>query len=276
MIPEGEIRLRLTLQYDGTRYYGWQLQPRHATVQGELERVVERLTGGRRAVTGSGRTDRGVHALGQVASVDLPSHWTPDRFRSACNALLPDDIWISAVERAPGDFHPRYGAASRAYLYRVGTGDAAHSPFSTPYCWTVPGPLQMKPLARATGVLVGDHSFRGFAKSGQPERGDRCVVESAGWSAESGLLLFRIRANRFLHHMVRYLVGTLVEVGRGRRPWSDVPGLLEGHEGLVTSPPAPAKGLFLDQVRYPGDLPAGSPPAIGLSFLSHQELDEPE
>jgi len=253
VIPEGEIRLRLTLQYDGTRYHGWQAQPNHATVQGELERVIQRLTGRRRPVIGSGRTDRGVHAMGQVASVDLPSHWTAARFRRACNALLPEDIWLAATATAYPGFHPRYDAVARSYLYRIGVDEEAHSPFRLRYCWPLSAELDADLVDRATAALQGEHSFRSFAKSGQPERGDRCVIQSVGWSRDGGELLFRIRADRFLHHMVRYLVGTLIDIGRGRRPVDDMDALLGGSSDLITSPPAPATGLFLDHVAYPGD-----------------------
>lgn len=258
----------MTLQFDGTRYHGWQVQPKHATVQGELERVVQRLTGSRRPVVGSGRTDRGVHALGQVAAVDLPSRWTPESFRSACNALLPADIWLSAVEPAASDFHPRFDAVARTYVYRVGVDDRARSPFRVPYTW----PLGLRPafelLERATERLVGEHAFGGFAKSGQPERGDRCTVFHAAWSESEGgaELRWMVSANRFLHHMVRYLVGTMVDIGLARRPASDLEDLLAARKGVVTSPPAPAAGLFLAHVAYPGESSPAEVEELAPSF----------
>jgi tRNA pseudouridine38-40 synthase len=249
----GEIRLGLTLQYDGAGFFGWQLQKEARTVQGELEAVVTRLTGGRRPVLGAGRTDRGVHALGQVAAVTLPSSWEPGAFRKAANALLPDDIWVRQVRSVGSAFHPRYDAVSRTYLYHVGLSEEASSPFQKRWCWPLQKPLDRALLEAAAEPLVGDRSFLAFSKSGQPERGDRCIVHSATWSPWLDLgLTFAITANRYLHHMVRYLVGTMVEVALGRRPLADIRGLLERPAGRApTSASAPPQGLFLERVEYP-------------------------
>ncbi|MEJ2540857.1 MAG: tRNA pseudouridine(38-40) synthase TruA, partial [Gemmatimonadota bacterium] len=247
------IRFRLLIHYDGGAFHGWQLQPDVATVQGELEDVLRRISGARRRVLASGRTDTGVHATGQVATVDLPGdRWTAPRLRGALNALLPDAIWIEAVEVAPDGFHPRFDARARTYQYRVGTSPRARSPFHRPWCWALGEDLDTDVMTRGSAHLVGDHSFRAFAKAGQPERGERCLVHSAEWTRwpEMGWI-FTIRANRYLHHMVRYIVGTLVDMGRGRRPVSDLPSLLAGTGSeLVTSPPAPPQGLFLTRVEY--------------------------
>ena len=243
----------LVLHYDGSRFFGWQLQKQERTVQGELEAAVERLTGKRRTVLGSGRTDRGVHATGQVAAVDVPSRWTASEFRRAANAVLPDDVWVEDVRVMGSDFHPRYDAISRTYTYRIGLAAVASSPFHRPWCWPLQGELDPALLQGAARELVGDRSFRAFAKTGQPERGDRCAVQRAGWSAWDGLgLVFTITANRYLHHMVRYLVGTMVEIARGRRAPGGLSSLLDDPgAGLETSPPAPAQGLFLTRVDYP-------------------------
>ncbi|HEX7243425.1 MAG TPA: hypothetical protein VF263_24285, partial [Longimicrobiaceae bacterium] len=163
-----------------------------------------------------------------------------------------------AAEAAPR-FHPRYDAVARSYVYRVGLAPDVHSPFRARWCWPLARPLDRAPMERAAAVLVGDHSFRAFAKAGQEERGDRCTVIEARWAEWEGAgLEFHVTANRFLHHMVRYLVGTLVDVGLGARPEGDVRALLEGAEGLLTSPPAPPEGLFLRAVRYPGEQEEGS------------------
>lgn len=251
MEPGASIRLQLTLQYDGAGFHGWQYQPELRTVQGELEAALSRLADQRRTVVGSGRTDTGVHALGQVASVDMPRRWTAERLHRALNAVLPRDIWIEEVHRVRADFHPRYDALRRSYEYRVGTAARARSPFHRGWCWPVGEALDRHLLDRATEVLEGDHSFRAFAKTGQPERGERCTVYAAAWDDWELGLRFRITANRYLHHMVRYLVGTLVDVARGRRPLDDVAALLAGRDGLETSPPAPPEGLFLARVEYP-------------------------
>jgi len=248
-------RIRLLLHYDGRGFFGWQLQPRERTVQGELERVASRLFDAPARVTGSGRTDRGVHAIGQVATVDAPAKWTPAALRKAMNALLPADVWVAEAAVAPPDFHPRFDAVARSYEYRVGTAESAVSPFHAPWCWPLGRPLERATLDEAAAPLVGDHSFLAFAKAGQEERGDRCIVSEARWADWEPLgLVFHVTANRFLHHMVRYLVGTLVDVGLGLRPAADVVRLLQNDAALKTSPPAPPEGLFLARVGYPNAL----------------------
>jgi tRNA pseudouridine38-40 synthase len=248
------IRLQLTLHYDGSLFHGWQFQPDQRTVQGEVEDALGRLADRPRTVIGSGRTDAGVHATGQVAAVDMPSSWTPDDLRRSLNALLPGDVWVESVRRVRADFHPRYDAVARTYTYRVGTAPEAASPFHRPWCWAMPVPLDEASLGRGAELLLGEHTFRAFAKSGQPERGDRCTVSSAVWSPWELGVRFDITADRYLHHMVRYLVGTLVDVARGRRPLEDVAALLDPDTRLETSPPAPPQGLFLTRVEYPHDI----------------------
>lgn len=252
--PSGTHRIRLTLHYDGGDFFGWQLQPDQRTVQGELERVLERLFQTPTRVVASGRTDRGVHATGQVAAADVPLRWTADSLRRALNALLPPDVWVEDARVVAPAFHPRYDALSRSYVYRVGFVAEARSPFHRRWCWPLARPADVAAMHDATQNLVGDHSFRAFAKAGQEERGDRCVVTSAGWAAWDGMgVQFQISANRFLHHMVRYLVGTLIDIGLGARPQADLAALLAGEPGLTTSAPAPPEGLFLAAVTYPED-----------------------
>jgi tRNA pseudouridine38-40 synthase len=252
-------RIRFTIHYDGRSFHGWQVQPDQRTAQGELERVLAKLTNAPCAVIGSGRTDRGVHATGQVAAADVPLRWTPHALRRAMNALLPDDLWVADAEPAPPFFHPRYDATARSYVYRIGLASEADSPFRAPWCWPLVRPVDLLAMERATEKIVGDHSFKAFAKAGQEERGDRCTVADARWTPWEGIgLEFHITANRFLHHMVRYLVGTLVDVGLGQREPEVFDRLLGGEEGVETSPPAPPEGLFLTAVTYPAD--AGTKP----------------
>ncbi|HEX8691794.1 MAG TPA: tRNA pseudouridine(38-40) synthase TruA [Longimicrobium sp.] len=259
MSEPGFHRVRMTVHYDGRDFHGWQVQPEQRTVQGELERVVSKVTNRPTAVVGSGRTDRGVHATGQVAAADVPERWSAQSLRRALNALLPGDVWVAEAAEAPPYFHPRYDATSRSYVYRLGLAPAADSPFNAPWCWPLARPVDLGRMEEATALLVGDHSFKAFAKAGQEERGDRCTVTEARWAEWPGIgLELHVTANRFLHHMVRYLVGTLVDVGLGERPVGDVADLLEGAPGLETSPPAPAEGLFLTAVTYPPD--AGTKP----------------
>ena len=245
-------RIKLTLHYDGSGFHGWQVQPGLRTVQGELDAALSRLADRTIRSMGAGRTDAGVHAVGQVASVAMPGTWTASSLERSLNAILPADIWASEVESVPGSFHALRSASARGYVYRVGTGAAARSPFRHPWCWPVQDPLDRAVLDRSAAVLIGEHSFRGYAKSGQPERGYRCDVKVCRWTDWSGGLELRIVADRFLHHMVRYLVGTMVDAARGRRPEHEVAGLLDESmlDTLETSPPAPAEGLFLARVYY--------------------------
>lgn len=257
-------RLKLTVHYDGSAFHGWQYQPDHRTVQGELEATLGRLADTARVtVVGSGRTDTGVHATGQVASVDLPSRWEAATLRKSLNATLPRDIWIETVEPVALDFHPRFDATARSYRYDVGVSALSGSPFHRPWCWPLAEDLDRDILDRAAAQLVGTRSFRAFSKSGQPERGDMCTVAHAAWSEWPLGVRFRITANRYLHHMVRYLVGTMIDIGRGKRPLEDMERLLSRTPGSVTSPPAPPEGLFLELVEYSSGSSAAASPIIG-------------
>ena len=246
-------RLRLTLHYDGSAFHGWQVQPGVRTVQGEVESVLSRLADRPVTTIAAGRTDTGVHATGQVIGVDMPEKWTPDALRRSVNALLPGDVWAADVASAPPDFHARYGAVARGYLYRIGTAEDAASPFRRRWCWALHDPLDATVLHATALALRGEHSFERYAKAGQPERGYVCAVHDARWVERPGALEFRVVANRFLHHMVRYLVGTMVDAARGRRPPGDVAALLDPATELETSPPAPPEGLFLARVYYAHD-----------------------
>lgn len=252
MEDRGTQRIAFTVQYDGSSFFGWQLQREERTVQGELESVLSRLFAAPARIVGSGRTDRGVHAMGQVAAVDAPEQWSPRSLRRAMNALLPDEVWISAAAEVADDFHPRYNALERSYIYRIGLSPAAFSPFHARWCWPLAKTPQLDLLQEAAQAIVGDHSFKAFAKAGQEHRGDRCIVTSTGWNPWADIgFEFRVSANRYLHHMVRYLVGTLVDIGLERRPLDTIGSLLESAPGLTTSVPAPPTGLYLSQVRYP-------------------------
>jgi tRNA pseudouridine38-40 synthase len=182
--------------------------------------------------------------------------WAAAELRSAINANLPPEIWVAEARRARPDFHPRYHATARSYEYRLGTTRDAASPFFRRWCWNAStDPPNRELLVEAAARILGNRSFRAFAKAGQPRRGDRCRVTAARWTGWEGPgLRFLVTADRFLHHMVRYLVGTMVDVARGRRPLTDLEELLDGPEGpLVTSPPAPPEGLFLSGVEYPAE-----------------------
>lgn len=255
MNPVGEVRLKLVLQYDGSQFFGWQIQKKGRTVQGELQAALEKLTGAPRAVLGSGRTDRGVHAHGQVAAVTVPSRWSAAALKKSLNAVLDDDIWISDVLAVHDEFQPRFDAIARTYTYRVGIAPESISPFFRRWCWPLRTPLELDDLNRAANVILGTHSFEAFAKAGQPERGYVCTIASAEWAPWSTVgVALTVTADRYLHHMVRYLVGTMVDIARDRRPITDLSDLLEDPTSGSTSPPAPSEGLFLTRVAYPAQV----------------------
>jgi tRNA pseudouridine38-40 synthase len=248
--------LQLVLHYEGARFAGWQRQRDARTVQGELERALQRLCREHVPVVGAGRTDAGVHARGQAAGVRVPAKWTPYSLRRAMNAVLPDDVWVAAAFEMRPEFHARYDAVARRYTYYVGTDDAASSPFRRPHELPYARPLDRELLRASAAHLLGDHCFRAFAVRGTapPTDDHRCVVTEAVWRDRPGGLAFEIEANRFLHHMVRFLVGTMLEIASGRRDRSEMAELLVASNNDGVSPPAPAHALFLDRVLYPGSL----------------------
>ncbi len=248
--------LQLVLHYDGSAFSGWQVQPEARTVQGELERVLATLCGDRVVAHGAGRTDAGVHARGQAVGVRVPERWSAASLRRALNALLPDDVWVAAALEMRPDFHARFSALSRRYAYYVGTDDEADSPFRRRTEWVLRHPVDRQALDLAARRFVGNHRFVAFAaRSPAIDSHDhRCIVTHAAWSDRPGGLRFEIEANRFLHHMVRFVVGTSVAIATGRRPASDLEVLLAADDNTAVSPPAPAHALVLDRVTYPREL----------------------
>lgn len=246
--------IRLRLHYDGSGFAGWQVQPSKRTVQGELEAALMRLTTEPARVIAAGRTDTGVHATGQVVGVTVARKWSPAELRRALNAVLPRDVWVAEATAAESDFHARYHARARGYIYRVGTGDVSRSPFVGRWCWPLGEELDLALLNDAARRFIGTHSFAAFAKTGQPQRGVQCTVHLSRWTGWSRAgVMFHVVANRFLHHMVRYMVGTMADVALGRRGASGIDEMLAGDTAVTTSPPAPAGGLYLTRVYYAGD-----------------------
>jgi tRNA pseudouridine38-40 synthase len=248
--------VQLVMHYDGARFSGWQRQPGERTVQGVLEAAVSKLCGTPTAILGAGRTDAGVHARGQAAGVRVAQKWNAATLRRSMNAILPDDVWIAAAFEMREEFHPRYSAISRSYSYFVGTDDCASSPFRCRYELVWRKPADLGRMREAATHLVGDHSFRAFAVKGTaPERDDHhCTIAKAAWKEREGGLVFEVQADRFLHHMVRFLVGTMLEVGEGKREPNVIADLLTQDDNSKVSPPAPPHALFLDRVEYPKDL----------------------
>jgi tRNA pseudouridine38-40 synthase len=254
-----ERTLQLILHYDGRDFAGWQIQPAQRTVQGVLEATLEGFLGSPVRVTGAGRTDAGVHARGQVAGITVGERWTAEKMRHVLNEKLPDDLWVAAAHEMQPSFHARFSATDRRYSYAVGLDEDAHSPFRRRHALPYDRTLDRDALDWCAAQAVGAHRFRGFAVRGTaPEHDDHaCDVRLARWRAhptQPGVLVFDVAANRFLHHMVRFLVGTMLEVASGKRPRDDFTALLAADANDEVSPPAPPVGLCLEEVRYPAEL----------------------
>ena len=243
----------LLLQYDGGAFAGWQRQKTDRTVQADLETALERLVGRRTPVVGAGRTDAGVHALGQAAATAVPEKWRPTELVRALNALLPPDVWIQDACRMRPGFNARRDATERTYCYRIGLDAGARGPFRRRWEWAVSGPFDIARAAQAAALLPGEHGFRALSAAGQAKEHYRCRIAEALWQErpDGAGFEFWITADRFLHRMVRFLVGTMAEIARRRRPLSDLAALLDSDDNQAASPPAPPQGLFLVSVRYP-------------------------
>jgi len=244
-------RFRLTIEYAGTRYSGWQVQQNARTVQGELQRAVTEATGERTfELYGSGRTDAGVHALAQVAHLDVETRIPPEPLRLALNDALPADIHVLSLERVPHRFHARHGAVARSYLYQVSRRRTA---FAKPFVWWVKDELDVEAMRRAAGLFVGLNDFRSFSAQDPEEGSTQVKVEKLEIAEAGDLVLLRIVGSHFIWKMVRRVIGVLVEVGRGALAQGDVPRLLSEPSELPAHLTAPPSGLFLEQVVYEGE-----------------------
>ena len=250
--------LKLTISYAGTRLVGWQRQAAGVSVQGLLEDALERFEGAPVAVHGAGRTDAGVHALGQVASVRITSPHPLDAVARGLNACLPPDVRVIGIQEVAADFHARFSARSKAYRYQLQTA-AVVSPFDRAYVWHVPEALDVEAMRAAAHALIGTHDFSAFRSTGSDTKGSvRTITRSAigeravaSWQDEAvPLLVYDVIGSGFLRHMVRAIVGTLVEVGRGQRPEASIAALLEGGSRSEAGITAPPQGLFLVRVVY--------------------------
>jgi tRNA pseudouridine38-40 synthase len=283
---------KLILAYDGTPFHGWQVQPGQATVQGLLSDAIHRTVGERVLPQGSGRTDAGVHALGQVASFAVQAAIPAENLHRALNRCLPPSVRVLSVEAVPPTFHARHSAIGKTYEYRIfplisrapkyplaysealkqmkwgfpipaGAMEITEThicpPILAPFVWPCPWPLDLAPLNRAAAHVVGTHDFTSFAAS-DPDLTARTTLEESApirtithsaWHAADGLIVYRVRATGFLHHMVRNLVGTFVQAGARRLPPDAIPSILTARNRSAAGPTAPATGLFLVNVDYP-------------------------
>jgi len=265
--------IKLTVAYDGTDFRGWQIQPGQPTIQGVLADVVHQLTQERSNLQGAGRTDSGVHAWGQVVSFKTHSELAPNEFQKGCNALLPPSIRIREAEEVKSDFHARWMAKAKTYVYRIYRG-AVVPPFSCRYVLHVAQELDFAAMAEAARHFEGERDFTSFAASTGSEEEDRIqtmvrsvfyseLIDRKAISGAAGISpiydphpspeesVYVVRGSSFLRYMVRKIVGTLLLVGRGRLSAGDIPGLLEKRDRACSGPTAPPHGLCLQSVDYP-------------------------
>lgn len=238
-------RIRIQVAYDGGRFHGWQVQPGLPTIQGLLEEIVSSIEGQLVQVAGSGRTDAGVHAIGQVAAFTLTNPIPPDNLRKAINRLLPPAIRVVSTEEVHADFHPRFDAKAKTYEYRIRRGEICN-PFEWSYVHHYPYPLREDRMTELARVFEGEHDFTPFAASDARDAEGKSKVRTVWSSAlerHGDTMIYRIRGSGFLKHMVRNIVGTLIEAGRGNL--ADI-RVLPVRSGAT----APAKGLFLISVEY--------------------------
>ena len=251
--------IRLTLQYDGTDYHGWQVQPNGLTVQEVLQRRITAMTGETVVVHGAGRTDAGVHALGQVASFVTGSSLDVVTIMRALNSLLPRDIRITEASVAPEGFHPRFSAKAKRYFYLI-VNSASVSPFVDRYSWRVPYSLHIGTMREAAHSLKGSHDFSSFKASGcdaktanrtissiEIETGETGYMNS---TAQDKMIKVTIEADGFMRYMARNIVGTLVEIGRGNIKKESLGGIMLSRDRNRAGPTAPARGLFLERVMF--------------------------
>lgn len=256
--PQASAALRyykLVVAYDGTHYAGWQIQPGQPTIQGMLERAMARLVKQRVAITGSGRTDSGVHALGQVASLATDAWNAPgDKLAAALNSKLPPDIRVMQSARMPGDFHAIRDAVGKRYRYQLQLG-GVRDPFEHRYRWYFGAPVEIGPMQQAARHLVGRHDFAAFQAAGSQRKTtvrtvcDLVVEPDVGRGGCRGLRI-EVEADGFLYNMVRNIVGSLLEVGRGKEPPEWMAQIRDAGDRDLAGPTAPPQGLFLLHVRY--------------------------
>jgi tRNA pseudouridine38-40 synthase len=242
--------IKLTIAYDGTAYHGWQIQENARTIQGVLQEKIGVITGERISLIGSGRTDAGVHALGQVANFMTGSRISGDALKRGVNSLTPDDIAIERVEEVDHDFHARYSARSKLYEYRI-LNSPVPSPIQRNFSWHVSQRLNRRTMQEAAGTLVGTHDFSSF-RSAQSDNLNpiRTLMTLEIGKRKDRIFPIRIRSDGFLKHMVRNIVGTLVDVGRGRLSPEECEAIRDARDRTRAGMAAPPHGLFLMEVEY--------------------------
>ena len=256
------MRFRLTIEYAGTRYSGWQVQKNARTVQGEIERAIAAATGARQfELYGSGRTDAGVHALAQVAHLDVSTSLPPDALVRRINDELPSDINIVHIRHVRHTFHARHSARSRSYVYQIARRRTA---FAKPFVWWVKEDLDLAPMRDTASRLVGFHDFRAFSDDDPDRKSTAVRLDSLAIHERGDLIVIRVEGSHFIWKMVRRLVGVIVEVGRGGLTPEEAAAMLTADSDLPARLTAPASGLFLEHVGYEGDPPEETPTPMAL------------
>lgn len=241
--------IKLTLEYDGTGYCGWQIQPNAKSIQETLECSIEKLTGIRSTVIGSGRTDSRVHALGQVANFFTESTIPKERFAAALNSVLPKDISVKNSEEVSMDFHSRYSAVEKEYKYYI-FNNKVRSPIKRNYSYFVSYKLDIKAMEKALECFIGTHDFIGFMSTGSNIKGTVRTIHEASLKEKEDMIEVTLRGNGFLYNMVRIIVGTLLEVGTGKVNYMDISEIIESGDRNRAGATAPPEGLFLSKVIY--------------------------
>ena len=243
--------IKLTSEYDGTDFFGWQIQPKKRTVQGEIEKALHGLTGKKVRIIGAGRTDTGVHAINQVANFHIDSDIKPEKIKKALNGLLPKDIIIKSAEKTSEDFNSRFDAVTRTYKYVICKGRTA---LKKRFCWEIFYNLDSALIKKSCGLLIGEKDFNSFCKSDKNRKNSKCNIKKAEWIEKEDGYIFRIESNRFLHKMVRTIVGTLIDVGRKKITPEQFLKILINKDRRKAGTTAPAKGLFLEAVSFPNSI----------------------
>lgn len=245
------MNYKMTVQYDGSRYKGWQSQKgTDATIQGKLNQVLSQFACQPVEVQGSGRTDAGVHALGQVASFEMEDGFTPKEIMDYVNHYLPEDIGITELSEAPPKFHARLNARTKTYVYRIWNSDMPNV-FQRKWMYSIPEKLDISAIKEGAELLLGTHDFAAFCSLKQKRKSTVRTIYSLEVEQRGEEVCIVVTGNGFLHHMVRILVGTLVEIGQGKRDPKDIPAILKSRNRERAGITMPAKGLTLWQVTYP-------------------------
>jgi len=245
------LRYFLDISYKGTSYHGWQIQPNANTVQAEIEAALEKFYSTAIGITGSGRTDTGVHALQQIAHFDAPSIIEPDQIAYKLNAILPKDIVINDCQQVKNEAHARFDATERAYAYHIRT---RRSPFGANESLFVPYDLDLDLMNQAAKTLIGEQDFESFSRVKTEVNHFICDIRNAHWERNGNELVFHVVADRFLRGMIRALVGTLIEVGRGKLTVDEFVGIREAKDRQKAGKAASPDGLYLSKVSYPSEI----------------------